>query len=66
MGGYKVRVLQTRGIRQRFHVRIESDYAPFEALFWSENYANAAYARSLAERLAEQLDATLVDETKEK
>ena len=59
---YTVRVRRRRGIKQQFHVIIESRWNG-EPLFWSENLKNKSYAVGLAEDIATDLDARLVDET---
>lgn len=60
MGGYVVRLITTRYLRQRFHVRIESTNG--QSLFVSEKLLNHAYAYALAESVADKLGAGPVRE----
>ena len=63
MGGYRVRVMRTKRLRQKFHVRIESATPPFETLFWSEQYRDRGYALTMASIVAGHLHAAVIDET---
>ena len=51
---YVVRVVETRGLRQKFHVRIESGVNG-QVLFWSEKYRDRDYAVGLADTIARSL-----------
>jgi hypothetical protein len=59
MGGYHVRLISTRGLKQRWHVRIESA-ANGETLLWSEKYRDRDHALQLARTFAELLGAGTV------
>ncbi len=63
MGGYQVRLVRRRGLRQAFHLRIESAVPPHEAIFTSENYRDLAYARGLGRHFAERLGGSFLDES---
>jgi hypothetical protein len=65
MAGYSIRIKRTPGLKQKFHIRIESASAPYEVIFTSEKYRNAAYARERAAHIAKLLHAKVNDETKE-
>lgn len=54
-----VRVVERRGIRQRFHVVISSA-TNGKTLFSSENLKSRTYADTLAEEFATRLDAQVV------
>ena len=62
MGAYRVRLLKTQRLKQKFHLRIESGVAPFKVLFWSEKYVNLGYARMLGQNIAHALDASFIDD----
>ena len=59
MGGYKVRLVGNKTLRQRWHVQILSTNG--EVLFWSEKYRNLNHARTLAHNIAEHLGAGAVE-----
>jgi hypothetical protein len=62
MRDYRVRVVRKKGLKQKFHVRIEYRWNG-DVLFTSENYVNASYARKLGRSFADLLDAVFEDET---
>lgn len=59
MGGYRVEVIETKGLRQRFHVRILASNG--QVLFWSEKYRNRGYALELATNVATALGVGVVE-----
>jgi hypothetical protein len=57
-----VRITRKRGLRQQFHICIESG-GNHEKLLTSENYRDLDYAREVGNKFASLLGAALKDDT---
>lgn len=61
MGGWQVRIVRTKGLAQKYHVRLESAVPPFEILLWSEKYRDHDHAWKLGNELARAIGCELIE-----